>query len=72
MEDCVKTFRKDTLKQSRKSLIYQSIYMSKQQEHHNGIGFPDIRRGQYEGIAEKVTSPEWEPTLDSRLKPKMG
>ena len=34
---------------------------------------PDIRRGQYEGMAEKVTSPDWKPDYGpSEFKPKMG
>jgi len=34
---------------------------------------PDIRRGQYEGMAEKVISPEWKPDYGpSEFKPKMG
>ena len=34
---------------------------------------PDIRRGQYEGMEEKVTSPEWKPDYGpAEFKPKMG
>ncbi|MBN28809.1 MAG: glutamate formimidoyltransferase [Euryarchaeota archaeon] len=34
---------------------------------------PDIRRGQYEGMSEKVTSPEWKPDYGpAEFKPKMG
>jgi len=34
---------------------------------------PDIRRGQYEGMAEKITSPEWKPDYGpAEFKPKMG
>jgi len=34
---------------------------------------PDIRRGEYEGMAEKVISPEWKPDYGpSEFKPKMG
>ena len=34
---------------------------------------PDIRRGQYEGMEEKVTSPEWKPDYGpAEFKPRMG
>ncbi len=34
---------------------------------------PDIRRGQYEGMEEKVTSPEWKPDYGpAEFKPRVG
>ncbi|MEE2747052.1 MAG: glutamate formimidoyltransferase [Candidatus Thermoplasmatota archaeon] len=37
------------------------------------IRLPDIRRGQYEGLAEKITDPEWYPDYGpAEFKPTMG
>ena len=34
---------------------------------------PDIRRGQYEGLAEKIVTPEWQPDYGpAEFRPKMG
>ena len=37
------------------------------------VRLPDIRRGQYEGLAEKIVDPEWKPDYGpAEFKPSMG
>ena len=39
-------------------------------EHRRNLA--DIRRGEYEGLAEKITSPEWQPDYGPALNPRFG
>jgi len=50
------------------------VYLyAKSARQDNRIRLPDIRRGQYEGLAEKIVDPEWRPDYGpAEFKPTMG
>ena len=72
MEDCVKLSERyaQAVSEELDLPVYLYAKAARTPQRHR---LPDIRRGQYEGMAEKVTSPEWEPDFGPALfKPKMG
>ena len=72
MDDCV-TLSERYAKAVSEELdlpIYLYAEAARNQQRNR---LPDIRRGQYEGMEEKVTSPEWKPDYGpAEFKPRMG
>ena len=72
MSDCIELSIKFAEEVSERFDLPVYLY-AKSARLDNRIRLPDIRRGQYEGLPEKITNPEWEPDYGpAEFKPKMG
>ncbi len=72
MSDCVDLSVRYAEEGSEKFNLPVYLY-AKSARHDNRIRLPDIRRGQYEGLAEKIVEPEWQPDYGpAEFKPTMG
>ena len=72
MSDCIELSIKYAEEVSERFDLPVYLY-AKSARLDNRIRLPDIRRGQYEGLPEKITKPEWEPDYGpAEFKPKMG
>jgi len=72
MSDCIELSIKYAEEVSERFDLPVYLY-AKSARLDNRIRLPDIRRGQYEGLPEKITEPEWEPDYGPAVfKPKMG
>jgi glutamate formiminotransferase/formiminotetrahydrofolate cyclodeaminase len=72
MSDCVELSIRYAEEVSEKYDLPVYLY-AKSARHDTRIRLPDIRRGQYEGLAEKIVDPEWLPDYGpAEFKPTMG
>lgn len=72
MSDCVELSIRYAEEVSEKFGLPVYLY-AKSARLDNRIRLPDIRRGQYEGLAEKIVDPEWQPDFGpAEFKPTMG
>ena len=72
MSDCVELSIRYAEEVSEKFGLPVYLY-AKSARRDNRIRLPDIRRGQYEGLAEKIVDPEWQPDFGpAEFRPTMG
>ncbi|EAA23294.1 GLUTAMATE FORMIMINOTRANSFERASE [Fusobacterium vincentii ATCC 49256] len=62
----VLNFQKNKVRQLGKILIYLVFLYESTATAPNRVSLPDIRKGEYEGMAEKLKQPEWAPDFGER------
>ncbi|MDG1525852.1 MAG: glutamate formimidoyltransferase [Candidatus Thalassarchaeaceae archaeon] len=72
MDDCVDLSIRYAEHASREFGLPVYLY-AESARFDNRVRLPDIRRGEYEGLSEKLLDPTWKPDYGpSEFKPKMG
>lgn len=71
MDDCVKLAKDVAAAVSERFDVPVVLYEEAASRPHCR-NLADIRKGQYEGMAEKLATPEWAPDFGRGLNPKLG
>ncbi len=72
MDECIELAERFAVEASKQFNLSVYLY-AEAATHPSRVKLPDIRRGQYEGLEEKMSLPEWQPDHGpSNFNPKFG